>query len=291
LALVLVAALTALAGALAARRDLGAGLLPTGRGPATAAAWLGSPLALAWRLQRGLFTSWLAGFVALGVVLGGVANSITDLAGDNQQMHDIIVRMGGAQALTDSYLAGMASLLGLIAAGYAVQAVLKLQDEEASGRAEPLLSAPVSRLGWAGSHLVFAALGPAVVLAAGGLAMGLAYGLSAGDVPAQLPRVLGGALAQLPAVWTLAALAVALLGLRPRLAALSWGALGLCLLVLLVSGLRLSHWATAASPFTHVPRLPGGPFTATPLAALLAVALALAAAGLSGLRRRDMPVT
>jgi hypothetical protein len=42
------------------------------------------------------------------------------------------------------------------------------------------------------------------------------------------------------------------------------------------------------SPFTHVPKLPGGTFSAVPLAWLAAVAVLLAAAGLAGLRRRDI---
>jgi hypothetical protein len=44
------------------------------------------------------------------------------------------------------------------------------------------------------------------------------------------------------------------------------------------------------SPFTHVPRLPAGAVSATPLLWLTAVALALTAAGLAGFRRRDLAV-
>jgi len=42
------------------------------------------------------------------------------------------------------------------------------------------------------------------------------------------------------------------------------------------------------SPFAHLPRLPAAAFTATPVLWLLAVVLALAAAGLAGFRRRDL---
>jgi ABC-2 type transport system permease protein len=50
----------------------------------------------------------------------------------------------------------------------------------------------------------------------------------------------------------------------------------------------LSHWALDVSPFTHVPKLPGGSVSATPLVALSVIALALCALGLSALRRRDI---
>jgi ABC-2 type transport system permease protein len=52
--------------------------------------------------------------------------------------------------------------------------------------------------------------------------------------------------------------------------------------------LQLSHWVLDISPFEHLPKLPGGHVSAAPLAWLCAVALALAAAGFVGLRRRDI---
>src|ERR1019366_276394 len=45
-------------GVLAARRDYAAGMLPQRPGPAKSAASLRSPLALAWRLQRGTLIGW-----------------------------------------------------------------------------------------------------------------------------------------------------------------------------------------------------------------------------------------
>jgi ABC-2 type transport system permease protein len=42
------------------------------------------------------------------------------------------------------------------------------------------------------------------------------------------------------------------------------------------------------SPFTHVPKLPGGAATPAPLIWLCAAAVALTLAGLAGLRRRDV---
>jgi ABC-2 type transport system permease protein len=52
--------------------------------------------------------------------------------------------------------------------------------------------------------------------------------------------------------------------------------------------LQLSHWVLDISPFTHVPRLPGGTVSASPLLWLSLVALALGAVGLAALRRRDI---
>jgi ABC-2 type transport system permease protein len=272
------------------RRDFGAGLLPDRLGPATAAAWLRSPVALAWRLHRGLLIGWAIGFAALGLVFGGVAQSVADLVDESGGLTDIFARLGGASGLVNSYFASVAGIMGVIAAAYSVQAALRLRDEEATGHAEMLLTSSVGRLRWAASHLLFALLGPAVVLAIAGLAEGLTYGVISHDVGGQVANGLKGTLAQVPAVWVIGAVAVLLFGLLPRWASVAWGALGICLLLTLVGGaVQLNQRVLDISPFTHVPHLPGGSASATPFIALTLVAVVLGAVGLTGLRRRDIP--
>jgi ABC-2 type transport system permease protein len=285
--LVVVLALAAFA--LLARRDVGAGVLPARLGPATAAPWLRSPLALAWRLHRGVLLGWTVGLAVMGAVIGSVADSVNQMAADSPQLQDLLQRLGGEKALSDAYIAGVMVIFALAAAGYAIQATLRLRAEEEGLRAELVLATAASRVRWAASHLTFGLLGPAVALLAAGLAEGLVYGLVGGDVGRELPRVLAGALVQLPAVLVLSGIAMALFGLAPRLAAVSWAALaGFALLVLLGPLLRLDQWLLDAVPFSHIPKVPGADLSATPLAWLLAVTAALVAAGLAGFRRRDL---
>jgi ABC-2 type transport system permease protein len=290
LGLAVTAALSYLAVALSARRDLDAGLLPQRLGPPAAAPSLRSPLALAWRLHRGLLAAWLLGFIALGLVFGGITNGIGDLLNSSEKMKEIFARIGGAGALTDAFLAATLGLLALFAAGYAIQATLRLRAEEEAGRAEPLIATPVSRLRWLASHAIFALLGPALAVMVGALCMGLVYGGVIGDVGGQVPRLLGAALVQLPAVWVLAGLAVAFVGLLPRIAGAAWGGLAVCVLILFVGGaVRLNQWIMDVSPFTHLPHVPGSSVTALPLVVLLVIAAGLAVLGAVGLRRRDIP--
>jgi ABC-2 type transport system permease protein len=285
----LVVVLATVAFALLARRDVGAGVLPARLGPAEAAPWLRSPLALAWRLHRGMLLAWTAGLAVMGAVIGSVADSVNDMAGESAQLRDLLQRLGGEKALSDAYIAGAMVIFALAAAGYAIQATLRLRTEEESLRAELVLATAVSRRQWATSHLIFGLLGPAVALAASGLAEGLVYGLVSGDVGRELPRVLAGALVQLPAVLVLSGTAMALFGLLPRLVPASWAALAVfALLVLLGPLLQLSQWILDVSPFTHIPKVPGADVSATPLVWLLAVTAVLVAAGLAGFRRRDL---
>jgi ABC-2 type transport system permease protein len=283
-------ALTGLAYLLAARRDLGAGLFAPRPGPAAAGAALRGPAGLAWRLQRGNLAGWALGLLATGVAVGAAARGIGSLLGTSSQLRQAFERIGGQQALTSAYLAAIMSLAGLAAAGYAVSAALQLRSEESDRLAEVVLVTPTGRLRWAVSHLGVVVAGTAVVLAAAGIGAGLGYGLRAGDVGREVPRLLGAGLVQLPAALVVAGVAVALFGLLPRWSVTGgWIALALAALAALLGpALRLPQWLADIFPFGHVPRLPGSAVTAAPLIWLSVAALALAAAGLAGLRRRDL---
>ncbi|MCA6095218.1 ABC transporter permease [Streptomyces sp. SCA3-4] len=284
------AAVTAAAAyGLAGRRDMGAGLLAGRPGAAGASRRLGGPYGLAWRLQRGSLLGWALGFAVAGGAFDAVTDGAAELVGDNDATREIFARMGGHQGITEAFLSSMAGVLGMVAALYAVGSVLRLWAEETGGRAEPVLAGAVSRLRWAAGHLAFAFAGTAAVLAAGGLGMGLGYGLAAGDVGGQLPRVMGAVLAQAPAAWVLAGLAVLVFGAVPRASTGAWAVAGVCLGIgWLGPVLKLPGWVMDLSPFGHLPKLPGAAPSAAPFLGLTALAAVLTCAGLVALRRRDL---
>jgi ABC-2 type transport system permease protein len=289
LPLLLVAVLVPAALALAARRDLGAGMLPQRAGRAAASRWLRSPWGLAWRLQRGPLLGWAVGFALAGVVFGSVAKDVANLG---QQVATALQRLGGGIAtrdLVDAYIAAIMAFLALAATGYVIQAVLRIRGEEAALRGEAVLATAVSRWRWAGAHLACAALGTVVSMAAFGAVAGLAYGLRVGDVAGQLPRVVEAALVQVPGALVLGGVAFALVGVLPRLVALAWAAFGLCLgLEWIGSALRLPHTVLDLSPFHHAPQYPLAGMSAGALLLLLVAAGALTLVGLAGLQRRDV---
>ncbi|MEV2268298.1 ABC transporter permease [Nonomuraea africana] len=271
---------------LARRRDLGAGLLPARRGPAAAA----RHLAPAWRMHRATLLGWTIAFAAVGTLFGLLAQSITALVTDNPQIAELLARLGGDEGtLVDTFFATELGLLGLVAGGYAVNATLRLRAEEQAGRAEPVLATAVPRWRWAAGHLALALAGTTLILAAGGLGAGLAHGLRVGDVSGQLPRLLAAALAQAPAAWVLAGLAMLLFGALPRLTGLAWAALLACVLLgELGQLLQIDEAIRRVSPYEHLPALPGAGAGAAPFLWLGAVAAALVAAGLLAFRRRDL---
>jgi ABC-2 type transport system permease protein len=289
LMLVVTGALVAAAYLLADHRDLGSGLLPQRPGPATAGADLRGSLGLGWRLQRGSLLGWSVAVLVMGFVLGGLTKGIQQLIDDSPQVAQVMARYGGTRGAAEIYLATSVSFLAMATAFYAVQTTLRLRSEETSGRAETVLAGDVGRLRWAGSHLLYPAFGSAVLLLVGGLGAGLGAGSVLGDTGGWAGRMLGAALVQLPAVWVFAAAGLALFGLLPKWTTAAWGVLGVLLLIsYLGPALQAPQWLLDLTPFTHVPRLPGGTFSWTPLLLLTLLGAVLTAGGLAGVRRRDI---
>ncbi|MFH8513730.1 ABC transporter permease [Streptomyces gelaticus] len=278
---VAVAVQAVIAYGLAGRRDVGMSFLATRPGPAQGR--IATAFGLALRLQRGALTGWVLSFAVVGVAFGGLTGGAADLVGDNAKTREIFERMGGQAGLTDAFLATMVSVLGMVAALYIVASVLRLHGEETAGRAEPVLAGAVGRIGWAAGHLVIAFGGAALLMTVGGLGLAAGYGH-------ELPAVLGASLAQLPAIWLLGGVAVLLYGAFPKAAVAAWGFAGICLaLGWLGPAVDMPQAVMDISPFTHLPKLPGGTgMEWGPALALTAAAAVLVGAGMGALRRRDV---
>lgn len=281
------AGVVALGYALTARRDLGAGLLPDRPGRSSAPARLHSPLALAWRLQRGVLLAWSTAFALLGAVFGGIAANIGDIF-SSPEARAMIEALGGTGVLTDVFITAELGFIGIFAAAFGVQASLRLHSEEIALRAEPILATAVARSRWAGSHIAIAAVGMTWLLVLAGLSAGGALAVQTDNID-QVSRVLVGALVQLPAALVFTGIVVMLFGFVPRAAPWAWAALVACVLLgELGALLELPSIVMDSSPFAHVPKAPAAPVTATPLLVLSAVACLLVAVGLVGFRRRDV---
>jgi ABC-2 type transport system permease protein len=282
------ALLTALAYRLLAGRDVGAGLIAERPGPASATPLLRNAFGLAWRLDRGALLLWTVGLCLYGMLIGSIVHGIGDeLGGDNAR--DIVVRMGGTKVLEQAFVAAAFSMLGMMAAAFAISLILRLHQEEVGQRAETLLSGSMSRNRWLAGHLVLALVGSALAIVIAGIVAGLTYGIAAHDVGAKLVMVVGTALVQLPAVWLPAAVTVALFGLAPRFSPVAWGVLvGFVALYLIGELSGFPQWVLDLEPFAHVPLVTRDTFTPVPLLALLAIDTALIALGMAAFRRRDV---
>ncbi|HEX7746156.1 MAG TPA: anibiotic ABC transporter, partial [Micromonosporaceae bacterium] len=159
---------------LVARRDLGAGLIPDRPGPATGSRALLSPIGLAWRLNRGATLGWVIGSALFGVGVGSLGNAVNEGFADNQGAAKLMGQLAGTRVtdLVDTYFAGMMNVFGALAAGFVVQALLRLRSEEAGGAAEAVLATAVGRIRWVAAHLACAVGGAAAMLVLAGAAAG-----------------------------------------------------------------------------------------------------------------------
>ena len=285
----LTAALLGLAAWLTAHRDFGGGVLQSRPGRRRASRFLGTPVGLALRLQRGLLIGWALGLTALGLLYGAVIPTIPDLVASNPDIAEAIGASADAEeALVDAFLRYVFVFMAVVSTCFGVTSVLRLRAEEESGRADVVLTTRVPRTSWVGATVFVAVLGASLLSFLMGLGLAVGYGLGAGEWD-QLGGQLGGQLSYLPAVLLVTAVAVAVAGLVPRWSLLAWAGVAFVFLqVVLGETLRLPDWVDGISPFWHLPGLPVDAFDPLPALAELVLAAGLVLLGTWGFRRRDI---
>jgi ABC-2 type transport system permease protein len=273
------------------RRDTGASLLPARSGRAQARPGLRSPSGLAWRLQWPTILGWCVGGAATGLLAGSLTHLVDQVSDADANVVDTLRSMvpGTTQTLTQLLIAAMFSVAGVLAAACAVQAVLRLRQEEAAGTAEVLLAAPVDRTRWLLDYVVLGAVAVVLVLVATAVAAAIAL-LGSGEDVARVGDAFAAGLAQLPAALLyLGVLALVFVFLPGVVIALGWGLLTLGVALGVFGGMvGAPQWLRDLSPFTHTPVAGAGAASwagGLCMLALAAVAIAVAAAGM---KRRQM---
>lgn len=285
------AALAALAVVIRRRRDVGASLLPERVGKERAGVGGRSFVGLAWRLQRSTVAGWCVGAAALGAVAGVLSPVASETVSSIAPLRELIARLvpGGQTGLIDVFVTALLGMAGVFAAAAGIQAVLRMRAEEAEGRAEILLSAPVSRARWLGANLFVAAVSAAVVSTTAGTAAAVGLAVSGtSDGPAW--SLVPAALAHVPAALVFAAAAAVAFALAPRLSILvAWGVLAVAIVLGEFGELfGLPAWLQDASPFRHSSAMPVESFNQAGAVGLLLVAAAGAALAAYFLRWRDL---
>ncbi|ALD65674.1 hypothetical protein AFL94_09140 [Arthrobacter sp. LS16] len=264
-------------------RDLGAGLLPERRGPATAGNFTTTALGLALRLQRSSLVGWFIGAAVSGLFFGSVAQAMSSLLDPQNPFARNFV--GTGHSMLDGVLGIFVLFNALLAGAFAIQCLGAARSEEEGGRLEQQLAGSLSRGTWLGAHLLIAVLGSGFMLVLGGYLTGAASQGSAD--PGQLA---GAALAFWPAVLSMLGLQLLTFGYLPRsTTAITWAVYGISVMAAMFGGLfSLSEDVIRATPFGAIPRIPAEDFSWTPPAVLLLISLALGAAGMARFNRRDV---
>lgn len=286
LSVALAIVLVAVAFWLQGRRDFGQGIVATPAGPAEAGL-SGNVWGLAWRLHRGSLIGWMGAFVLLGGLFGTLASSVVDVVSENPVMAQVIAQGAvSPDMLISRFIRTILQLIGIIAAVLGVQVVLRVHTEEVDQRVGPLLAGSLRRSTYLASNVVVSLVATAAAMGLAGTSMGLVA--SARDDAVAFSDVLGQALATVPAVWALVAVAVATVGAVPRIRLLAWLAVVVTFgITLLGPTFKLSDAQLSASVFHHVPDVTGAADW-TGLLVVSGVALLLVVLGFIGFRRRDL---
>lgn len=271
-------------------RDTGASVWGARPGRPAARPGLRSPVALALRLQSGSIIGWALSGLALGLLAGSLGKAVAALDTPGTGITAVMRAMLQAQgiSLTQLMVSVIFSMAGVLAAACALQAVIRLRQEEAAGTAELLLAAPVGRIRWLAGYLLLGAA--AVVLVIGLTGLGAWATLSgSGDMSMPADALWETALAQVPAALNYLAVPALVFVLWPAATiAASWALLALGVMLGIFGGmLGLDQNLRNLSPFTHTPVPEGDATDWSGAWWMLAIAVATAAVAAAAMRRRE----
>jgi ABC-2 type transport system permease protein len=280
----LAAALAGVARLLGRRRDLGSGLVDARPGPAHGSPRLADAISLAIRVHVPMLVGWTFGIGVMGLVFGAISPSFD--AFDSEQLQDMLARIGGAGAFRDALLGAVVAVVALVITCFAVAVVGHGGGDEHDGRTEQVLATATSRarafvatvfVGLAGATWLLLVLGVAVAIGVGS------------DTDHSFGLLVASAIAQAPAVWTVAALAILCYAWRSRWAVLGWGVVAVCATLGQIGDLLgLPGWVLDLSPYSHAPRMPLEGFAAGPALALTVLTVVLLGASWLRYRARDI---
>ncbi|MDO5682140.1 MAG: hypothetical protein Q4G46_04845 [Propionibacteriaceae bacterium] len=257
------------AGLIAVRRDLGAGLFTPKPGPVHGSALLGSPVGVAWRLTRGGLLGWAVGLILWGAAIGTLAAEMADMVRTNPG----IGAMLGSGRPEDVITALAVVVVALGGGALGLQALGVLQAEEASGRLGLVLSAPARRWQVWASWWVVIAVEMAVAMGLGATALGLSTQWVTGRSGAIGDAMIAGSAYAAPILGLVACAALAAMLARGGLL-VGWLLLGWAAVVgLLADTLRLPEWSRQLSVLEHVGRVPIEAARTTTVLTFLALAL------------------
>ncbi|GEB24968.1 ABC transporter permease [Brevibacterium aurantiacum] len=277
-------ALLTLAGLLALRRDLGAGVIAPRPGPPRGGPALGTVVGLAWRLTRAAFLTWAGLAVLWAACFGVLTEEVASLVDSNPALAQALGVEHGGDVVTSLALV----VIALAATAVAVQGSGRLGAEESADRLGAVLATRVSctRL-WLGWWAVVAATSLAV-LGLGALALGLASWAATGEQDSLTTALDAGLGYTVPVLFT-AAVAAALRALSPRIAPAAWALVAWIGLVgFLAETLRIPERARDLSPLHLVGTLPQDEPSVAAILGLGAGAVLLLAVSVAAFRRRDL---
>ena len=268
-----------------AARDIGLGLLPQADSRPTRRFLLGSPWQAALRDDIPQIVIWLAGAVLTMLLMGSLTKTVLDLYASNSAFS----RLLGSSFGLDAYISAVFAIVQVVVALLAVTLVAGARWEEATGRLELLLAAPLPRVRWLLSRAAVATT--AALLLALVSAAGLWAGAAATGQGVGFGSLMGAALNCVPLILLTVGGTCALFALAPRATAFAYAPLTVAFLWdALGTVLKAPAWSLDLSPFHALAVVPLEAFALAPAAILTGLGVGLALVAALVFRGRDLAI-
>jgi ABC-2 type transport system permease protein len=280
--------LLVIAARIAARRDIGIGLLRVRDTAEPRLRLLSSPTAQALRSERGGLIVWTSSVAVFAFILGVVSHNISS-AGISKSVQRELAKLGSGSILTPAGYPAFVFIFFIVAVSlFACAQIGAVRHEEADEQLETLFALPVSRRGWLGGRLLLASCAAAAISLLAGLFTWA--GAASAGVPISLPRMLEAGANCLPVALLFLGIAALVYALVPRAsAAIAYGLVTVTFLWQLVGSLLgAPKWLVEVTPFAHVGFVPAQPLRATAAAVMLVLAVLASLSALWAFRRRDL---
>jgi ABC-2 type transport system permease protein len=272
------------------RRDTGGALLGTNDSRRARLRELGGPTSFAWRINLPVLTGWVLGLGAYAFVLGALLTTMIDFLAQDANYQRTLADLGLTVTLTvDGFVGVMSVTLGVGFALYAAWRIGAARSEEESGRADNLLTRPLTRRRWLLGHAGLTVAGAALLTILSGLAL-WAGAMASGSDQLTMAASLRAVLNTGSVVVLVTGLAILTFGLLPRLTVAVPVAVtvGSYVLTLLGPALSWPGWIIDLSPFTHLAYVPAQPFALTSAAVMSLIGCTAGACGVAAFSRRDL---
>ncbi len=283
-----IAVLCLTAGALAARRDVGEGVLASRDVGASRAIGLRTPLGLAARLEFPALAAWFGGAIAAALALSVIAKIAVGSLPDS--VSRLLDNLGAHGSFLDKYLGVAFLLVATIVALIPAATLGAAAAEETSGRLVHVLAGPASRAAVFAGRLGLSAL----VVTASGVAAGAAMwvGAASQGLPIGFGSTLGAGLNVVPTALVALGVGALVLAVAPRFAAAAGYAVvaGSLILDLVASMVGPAGWVKYGSVFHYLRLAPSQQIDLLNLAITTAAAALLCGVATVTFSRRDVPV-
>ena len=277
-----------LTAALAARRDIGAGLLAARNRARPHLRLLSSSTAQALRGELRTLLVWAACLSGFGVIIGALSSS-TGKGAISPQLRREIAKLGAGSIATPAGYLGLTMLFFILAVCvFACVQLAGARHEESDGRLDTLLAEPLGRTRWLGGRVAIAAI------AAAALSMLSSLGAWVGSVAVgsavPLWKMAEAGLNCLPVAFLFLGIATIAYAVMPRVAAaFSYGLLALAFLWQLVGSVAsVPGWLRDATPFAHIGLVPAASVQLVAALVMVAIAGSLLLAAIVAFQRRDL---